>query len=44
MKMQKPVSSKEVEKYLGKTLGDLMQPFIDSAIKDKKLDIFIPFI
>ncbi|CAD8138031.1 unnamed protein product [Paramecium octaurelia] len=44
MKFPKPMQLKENEKVFGKALLDHFKPFLDIAIRDKKIDIFIQFI
>ncbi|CAK56228.1 unnamed protein product (macronuclear) [Paramecium tetraurelia] len=44
MKFPKPMQLKENEKVFGKVLLDHFKPFLDIAIRDKNIDIFIQFI
>ncbi|CAD8055267.1 unnamed protein product [Paramecium sonneborni] len=44
MKFPKPIQIKENEKVFGKILSEHIKPFMDIAIREKNIDIFIQFI
>lgn len=41
MKFPKPIQSKEYEKVFGKVLSEHIKPFMDIAIREKNIEIFI---